>query len=63
MRSNFRGPLKVLTFLGALGTSAPTQAACDGGEAELSEAIGAALGAWSSASRVVYPKARAQVET
>ena len=63
MRSNFRCTLKVLTFLGALVGAAPARAACDGGEAELNEAIGAALGAWSSASRVVYPKARASVET
>ena len=49
-------------MLGALAYGSPARAACDGGEAELNEAIGAALGAWSSANRVIYTRARAEVE-
>ena len=61
MRSTTCRAAWVLTLLGAL-SARPAMAACDGGEAELTEAIGAALGAWSSANRAVYTRARAQVE-
>ena len=60
-RSILRNLRLVLTVCGALGARAAT-AACDGGEAELNEAIGAALGAWSSANRAVYTRAREQAE-
>ncbi len=59
--SILRGALLVLMVCGALGAR-PAVAACDGGEAELTEAIGAALGAWSSANRAVYTRARASAE-
>lgn len=62
MRSICRRAAMVLTILGALMKASPAAAACDGGEAELNEAIGAALGAWSSANRAVYTRARAVVE-
>ncbi len=56
----------ILLAIGALGcalaSSRSAEAACDGGEAELNEAIGAALGAWTSANRAVYTRARVQVE-
>ena len=62
MRSRLHRTAAVLTVLGALVAAPQAQAACDGGEAELNEAIGAALGAWTSANRPVYTKARAVVE-
>lgn len=62
VRSILRRATLVLTILGALVNANPAAAACDGGEAELTEAIGAALGAWSSANRAVYTRARASAE-
>ena len=59
--SSLRRVLLVWSMCGALGVR-PAVAACDGGEAELTEAIGAALGAWSSANRAVYTRARASAE-
>ena len=52
--------LGILLLCGAPAARAAAAGPCDGGDAALNETIGAALGAWSSANRVVYEKARGE---